>query len=100
MEEQKWILVDVLCTHYELELTFFDALENVGLIEMHIVNSEKCLAQDQLADLERMIRLHNDLHVNLEGIDVVFNLLEKVNTLGNEMNTLKNRLRLYEGLDY
>ena len=34
--------------------------------------------------------------MNLEGIDVVFNLLEKERDLRNELIALKNRLRLYE----
>ena len=47
-------------------------------------------------DLEKIVRLHNELNVNLEGIDVVFNLLEKERKLRKELNAVKNRLRLYE----
>ena len=43
-----------------------------------------------------MIRLHNELNVNIEGIDVVFNLLEKEKELREELNALKNKLKLYE----
>jgi len=43
------------------------------------------------------LRLHNELNVNLEGIDVVLNLLKKKRVLRDEVNALKNRLRLYEG---
>jgi len=32
----------------------------------------------------------------LEGIDVVFNLLEKEKQLRDELTALKNRIRLYE----
>ncbi len=43
-----------------------------------------------------MIRMHHDLEVNPEGIDVVFNLLQKIERLQKDLNTTKNRLRLYE----
>ncbi len=43
-----------------------------------------------------MIRLHHELNVNIEGIDVVFNLLEKEKELREELIALKNRLKLYE----
>jgi hypothetical protein len=43
-----------------------------------------------------MIRMHQELDVNIEGIDVVFNLLQKIDGLQNELTALKNRLRLYE----
>ena len=43
-----------------------------------------------------MIRIHRELNVNIEGIDVVFNLLNKVDVLQSEINAVRNRLRLYE----
>jgi hypothetical protein len=43
-----------------------------------------------------MIRLHHELNVNAEGIDVVLNLLEKEMQLRQEVISLKNKLRLYE----
>ena len=40
--------------------------------------------------------MHQELDVNIEGIDVVFNLLQKIDTLQKELTALKNRLNLYE----
>ena len=68
----------------------------MGLIKIEIIEQNQFIHQDQISDLEKIIRLHNELNVNLEGIDVVFNLLEKERELRNELIVLKNRLRLYE----
>jgi hypothetical protein len=43
-----------------------------------------------------MIRFNQELNINIEGIDVIFNLLQKMNSLQEELNTTQNRLRLYE----
>jgi hypothetical protein len=40
--------------------------------------------------------MHQELDVNIEGIDVVFNLLQKIDTLQKELVKVKNRLRFYE----
>ena len=93
---QELILVETLCTHYKIEVSFFDELENIGLLNIEIYEEKRFIRQDKISDLEKMIRLHNELNVNLEGIDVVFNLLEKERNLRNELNTVKNRLKLYE----
>lgn len=96
MEEQEYIPVLQLCEHYELEITFFDKIREVGLLEVTTYSEQLCISQERLSDFERLIRIHRDLDVNLEGIDVVFNLLKKVDQLNNELTAVKNKLRLYE----
>lgn len=94
--EKKLIAITTLCSHYEIEISFIEALCKSGLIQIVIIEQTQFIHQDQISDLEKMIRLYHELNVNIEGIDVVFNLLEKEKELRVELNTLKNRLRLYE----
>lgn len=96
MAIQDLILIEKLCLHYRIEFSFFDALDNIGLIKIETFEQNKFIHQDKIGNIEKMIRLHHELNVNLEGIDVVFNLLQKEKALREEINTLKNRLRLYE----
>jgi len=94
--ENNLIAITTLCTHYEIEFSFIDALQKTGLIQIVIIEQNQFIHEDKISDLEKMIRLHNELNVNIEGIDVVFNLLEKEKALREELNILKNRLRIYE----
>ncbi len=96
MNKKPLISTQIICSHYNIEISFVDALYKMGLIKIEIIEQKQFIHQDQISDLERIIRLHNELNVNLEGIDVVFNLLEKERKLRNELNAVKNRLRLYE----
>jgi len=96
MNSTQLIATQTLCLYYDIEISFMDALSNMGLITIEIIEQNKFIHQDQISDLEKIIRLHNELNVNLEGIDVVFNLLKKEQELRNELNALKNQLRLYE----
>ena len=45
--------------------------------------------------VEKMIRLHYDLNINLEGVDVIYNLLNQVNSLKKEITDLQNKLLFY-----
>lgn len=96
MNEKPLISTQTLCLQYNIEISFVDALNRMGLIQIEIIEQKQFIHQDQISDLEKIIRLHNELNVNLEGIDVVFNLLKKERELRNELIVLKNRLRLYE----
>jgi len=96
MKAIKFIPVIQLCSHYKVERSFFTALNEAGLIEIVTIEKELCLHEDRIMDVEKMIRIHHELNINIEGIDVVFNLLQKVNKLQGEINAIQNRLRLYE----
>ncbi len=49
-----------------------------------------------IPQVEKIMRLHFDLNINLEGIDVIINLLQQIETLQEEITQLKRRLSLYE----
>jgi hypothetical protein len=96
MEGQDFISIGQLCNHYKVEVSFFKQLEEEGLVEIVTLEQTKCLHQNSIDDVEKMIRIHQELNINIEGIDVVFNLLNKMNKLQSKMNSLQNRLSLYE----
>lgn len=99
MDTQKYIPVVHLCDLYQIEISFFKDLNDIGLIEIVSTENSLYVHEDKLYQVERIIRIHRELHINVEGIDVVMNLLEKVDKLQNEVNSMQSRLRLYEDDD-
>ena len=97
MKTKELISLKKLSAHYEIKLSFFNQLDELGLIEIYSDEEVEYIHQDKIGDLERMIRLHLELNINLEGIDTIFNLLEKIDSLETELIDVKNKLRLYEG---
>lgn len=96
MSTENFIPLETLCSHYNVELSFFSNLNEIGLIEIQMVEHTQYIHQDSIYEIEKMIRMHQELDVNLEGIDVVFNLLQKIDSLKNELTAVRNRLRLFE----
>ena len=96
MKIENFIPLKTLVTHYKVELSFFSNLSELGLVEVQTVEQVQYIHQDSIYEIEKMIRMHQELDVNIEGIDVVFNLLQKIETLQKELVEVKNRLRLYE----
>jgi hypothetical protein len=97
MENEQLIPAGELCVSYNVELSFITALTEYGLIEVVTVEGTPCIDKARLKDLERMIRLHYDLDINMEGIDAISHLLRRVDTMQEELNALRNRLKRYEG---
>lgn len=96
MEINNWILLQTVSSHYAVELSFFNQLHDLGLIEIQTKEQSPYIHANQIHNLERMIRIHLELDVNPEGIDVVFNLLQKIENLQENLMVTQNRLRLYE----
>ena len=96
MQNNELILAEEFCTHYKIQLSFINNLNQFGLIEITSVEEKPYIPQSQLQKLEQIIRLHDDLNINLEGIDAITHLLDRVKSLQTEIAGLKNRLSIYE----
>ena len=97
MEEKGFYSARAFCRHHHIEITFVHSLQEYGLIEAQAADEDLLLSPEQLEALEKLVRLHFDLHINLEGIDAIYHLLNRVEDLQQEVLSLKARLRLHEG---
>lgn len=96
MNTESYIPIKTLCTYYKVERSFFQGLNDNGLIEITTIEKSACIHQNQVKNLESIVRLHRDLHINFEGIDTILNLLDKIQVLQDELVVTKNRLRIFE----
>ena len=95
MDTNKLVSIQKICTHYKIPVSFVEALQEYELLEITIENNDYYLKVAQLHDIEKMMRLHYDLDINLEGIDAIYHLLKQVESLQAEILALKNKLRSY-----
>ncbi len=99
MDNSNLIQVQQFCILHEVEYTFISDLKNYGLITIIVQEENEYLDHNQLPLLEKLIRFHYDLGVNLEGIDIIYNLLTKIESLQSDLIQSKNKLRLYQSHD-
>lgn len=96
METQKYISVELYCRHYNVEVSFISSLNEFKLIEIVRQDEVDYISTGQLYELEMFTRLHNDLELNSEAIDVTMHLLKRMKVMKAEIESLKSKLRLYE----
>ena len=96
MEANNLILIEQFCTNYEVEFSFINSLNEYGLIEIIVLDDKKYISNEQLKELERAIHFHYELNINMEGIDVIYNLIKQINELQQELNTARNKLSLFD----
>lgn len=96
MPNEDMIPAKEFCNCHDLEVSFIYTLQQYGLLEVIKIEETIYLPASELPHAERMARLHNELGINIEGIDAIKHLLKKVEDMQDEIVMLKNRLSLYE----
>ena len=90
------IIVSEYCHKFHIEPSFIDLLEEGGLIEVRTEGGEHYLLASQLPDVERYSRMYYDLSINMEGIDAIHHLLERMELMRREISTLRNQLIVFK----
>ena len=100
MHTQHVIPVAEFCASHSIEISFISALQETGLIEMTTIKETGFIQASQLPQLEKIVRFYDELGINLEGVETILYLLERIQAMQAEMTTLKNRLRFYEDQEW
>jgi hypothetical protein len=96
MQNENLIPVDVCKTHYKVELSFLQILNEHGFIHLVSAEERQFIDTEELQTLEKFIRLHYDLDINMEGIEAINFLLERVQNMQDEIAYLRSKLTIYE----
>ena len=96
MQSEYLIAIDEFCAKHDIEVSFISSLQETGLIEITTIEETGFIQVDQIQDLEKFIQFHYELDINLEGIETISHLLQRVNDLQEEITQLRNKLGLYE----
>jgi len=99
MTNEEMVAAHEFCISHNVEISFLYSLSEAGLLEITTVEQAVFIKQDHLPELEKLVRLHYDLDINLEGIEAIHHLLQQIRTMQEEIKAVKNRLSLYEKVD-
>lgn len=90
------IRAEEFCRGHRLEVSYLHSLQEFGLIEVIRTDDQVFIRQEELPRLEKILVFNRELQINLEGIEVIMNLLERVTRMQDETTQLRNTLRRYE----
>lgn len=93
--ESDMITLNEFCASHQIEISFVQSLEEYGFVKTVIIDQSLCVQESELPKLERIVRLHQELNINPEGLDVIDHLLERLEQMQQEITDLRNRLEFY-----
>ena len=96
MQTDEMINVEKFCIHHQIELSFINSLSQSGLVEIIQTDEKRVVTLQQLPLLERLVRLHYEMNINIEGLETITHLLNRLDNMHREMLQLNNRLQFFE----
>ena len=96
MQTEDLISVNEFCNNHNIEISFVSELQQSGLIEVMTIDETGFIYLEHLQQLEKIVHLHYGLDINIEGIETINYLLQRINSLQEDIIVLRNKLRLYE----
>jgi chaperone modulatory protein CbpM len=96
MKTDELIPVNEICIHHGIERSFVLSLRESGLLEVITLDEETYVPIGELRNLEKMANLHYEMDINIEGIEAITHLLQRVNDLQQQVAQLLHRLDVHE----
>jgi hypothetical protein len=92
MKQENLIPAIDFCQFHNIEYSFIHLLDNAGLIQIISIKDADFIQEEEMKKLEKLIRLHYDLEINIEGIETIEHLIENIIHLQNKVLQLQNKL--------
>jgi chaperone modulatory protein CbpM len=95
MKTENLIKANDFCVYHNVEFTFINSLQQAGLVDVKEVDQTIFIPESELKKLQKIISLY-ELDINIEGIEAITHMLERIEQLQENMRVLRNKLKLYE----
>lgn len=102
--ETELIVIKKIYQNSRIEPDFLNLLNKEGLIDIISIDGEQYIHESYLTNLEKFARLYYDLSINVEGIDVINNLLQRMEQMEKELNSIRKHLNsrdtIWDDIDF
>jgi chaperone modulatory protein CbpM len=96
MDTEQMIPAKAFCVYHNMELSFIYSLNESGLIDITVVQEEIFVPESQLKQLEQLMRLKHEMDINMEGIESITYLLQRIKELQQHIVMLNNKLSFFQ----
>jgi hypothetical protein len=92
----KYITIEEFADFHKVTTKLVYEFADFGLIEISRVEKKPCIVSKYFDKCERAIRLHRELGVNKEGIEIILDMRQKQTELQNELLRLRHQISKHE----
>jgi hypothetical protein len=94
MNSKTFISIKTFCTAHQVEESFVRILHEYDVLAIQEQDKQQVVPVEELPTLEKMVRLNKELDINPEGLQAIHRLLQQIQGLQEEVDSLKRKLDL------
>lgn len=79
-----------------LSESFLKELSDFGFFKTYFFDDEDCIECNEMEKIVRIYRLHSDLNINYEGVDIILAMRKRIVDLESELQQLTLKLNHLE----
>ena len=93
---KRQITIEEFADFHQVTTELIQEFADFGLISVLKVEQQYCIDTGNIERCERAIRIHKDLGVNMEGIEIILDMREKHAEMQRELKWLRHQLEKHE----
>lgn len=91
-----YIAIEEFCSHHGVQVTLVRELADFGLVQLQKQEQQFFVPAAEIDKLERLVRLHHELGINKEGLEIILHMRDQLLNLNSELEVIRYRLRQLE----
>ena len=95
MEDYILIPAQDFCISHQVTIETVQILSDYGLIETVKQKETFFIPENQINKLEKILIFNKELNINFEGIETIFDLLERIEKMQHYITQLENKLQRF-----
>ena len=95
MPVTKLIALKTFCLQHDIPADFILELHQHEIIQLVVEKRNRFIPIKQLQELERIVRIYRDLQLDINGIQTVLHLVNRLEEKDAEIMSLRNQLSFY-----
>lgn len=92
----RYVTIQEFSEFHQADIHLIEEIIHFGLVEPLEKEDQPCIREEDIEQLEAMVRLHSELDINLPGLETIMYMRRRMQELQDRLDELERRLRWYE----
>ena len=92
----KYVTIREFSAFHKVDVHLIEEFIHFGLLEPLEKDNQPCIREEDIEPLEAMVRLHEELEVNLPALETIMHMRQRLLQLQARVEELEGQLRWYE----